>query len=240
MLCRAARASAGLLSGERHSETDRGAHAVAPQVRTAGPRVRVCLLQQHLQDHAVLLRRLDAPSPRDPDSVLWLFRDNNWAEENLRNEAQARGISAERLIFSARIALPEHLARHRLADLFLDTRPCNAHTTASDALWAGLPIVTCAGRSFPARVAGSLLHAIGLPELVTTELADYEALALELARKPEMLASLRRRLRDNRTTAPLFDSDRHRRHIEAAYREMVRLWQGGEPPRAIAVPEIPA
>ena len=171
-----------------------------------------------------------------PDSVLWLFRDNKWAEENLRRAAQARGIAAERLIFAPRIALPEHLARHRVADLFLDTLPCNAHTTASDALWAGLPIVTCAGRSFPARVAGSLLHAIGLTELVTTELASYEALALDLARTPERLASLRGRLRDNRMTAPLFNSDRHRRHLEIAYREMVRLWRSGERPRAIAIP----
>ncbi|HKX09272.1 MAG TPA: tetratricopeptide repeat protein, partial [Stellaceae bacterium] len=138
-----------------------------------------------------------------PGAVLWLLSDNAWQESNLSREAQARGISPDRLVFAPRLYLPNHLARHRLADLFLDTFPCNAHTTASDALWAGLPLLTCMGRSFAARVAGSLLHAVGLPELVTGSLGDYEALALELARSPERLAALRARLQANRATAPL-------------------------------------
>ncbi|MGH7123289.1 MAG: tetratricopeptide repeat protein, partial [Stellaceae bacterium] len=171
-----------------------------------------------------------------PDSILWLVRDNIWAEENLRREAQARGVSQERLVFAPRLPLPEHLARHRLADLFLDTLPYNAHTTASDALWAGLPIVTCAGRSFAARVAGSLLTAVGLPELVATSLDEYEDIALKLARSPELLAMLRARLQANRATAPLFDAGRLARHLEAAYLEMLRLYHAGETPRSFAVP----
>ncbi len=171
-----------------------------------------------------------------PSAVLWLLRDNPWVEGNLRREAQARGVASERLVFAPRAYLPDHLARHRLADLFLDTFPCNAHTTASDALWAGLPLLTCAGRSFAARVAGSLLHAIGLPELVTTSPADYEALALALARSPERLAALRDRLRANRATSPLFDAGRLARHLEAAYLEMYRLHQSGMAPRSLAVP----
>ena len=117
-------------------------------------------------------------------SVLWLFGDNESAERNLRVEAQARGIDPSRLVFAGRLPLEEHLARHRLADLFLDTLPCNAHTTASDALWAGLPVLTREGTAFAGRVAASLLYAVGLPELVTHSIEDYEALALRLARDP--------------------------------------------------------
>jgi predicted O-linked N-acetylglucosamine transferase (SPINDLY family) len=124
-----------------------------------------------------------------PDSVFWLFGDNQLAEENLRREAAQRGVSPERLTFASRKPQSEHLARYRQADLFLDTLPCNAHTTASDALWAGLPLITCTGRSFHARVAGSPLQAVGLPELVTTDLSDYEALALKLAHERELLAN---------------------------------------------------
>jgi predicted O-linked N-acetylglucosamine transferase (SPINDLY family) len=173
-----------------------------------------------------------------PNSVLWLREDNHWAADNLRREAHARGVAPDRLVFAARCAVPEHLARHRLADLFLDTLPCNAHTTASDALWAGLPVLTCAGHSFAARVAGSLLHAVGLPELVTETLDDYEALALRLARDPALLGTLRARLADNRLTAPLFDSVRHCRHLEHAYQEMYSRWQRGEPVRSFAVPAM--
>jgi protein O-GlcNAc transferase len=171
-----------------------------------------------------------------PGSALWLLGDNPWQERNLRREAQARGVAPDRLVFAARAPLPEHLSRHRIADLFLDTLPCNAHTTASDALWAGLPLLTCAGRGFPARVAGSLLRAIGLPELVTTGLADYEALALDLARSPERLAAIRKRLHANRSTSPLFDAPRLCRHLEAAYLEMWRLYQASAPARAFVVP----
>jgi predicted O-linked N-acetylglucosamine transferase (SPINDLY family) len=139
-------------------------------------------------------------------------------------------------VFAPRLHLPEHLARHPLADLFLDTVPCNAHTTASDALWAGLPLLTCQGRSFTARVAGSLLHAVGLPELVTASLEEYEATALRLAGSPELLAELRGRLLANRAIAPLFDSRRLARHLEAAYLEMWRLNQTGAAPRSFSIP----
>jgi predicted O-linked N-acetylglucosamine transferase (SPINDLY family) len=171
-----------------------------------------------------------------PGAVLWLLGDNPWEERNLRREAQRRGVAPERLVFAPRRALPDHLARHSLADLFLDTFPCNAHTTASDALWAGLPLLTCAGRSFAARVAGSLLHSVGLPELVTHNLGDYEAMALKLARAPERLVEIRARLRESRATAPLFDAGRLARHLEAGYLEMWRLHQAGEAPRSFTVP----
>ena len=130
------------------------------------------------------------------------------------------------------------MARLPLADLLLDTLPFNAHTTASDALWAGLPVVTCAGSSFAARVAGSLLHAIGLPELITDNLVDYEALALRLAREPQMLAGLRAKLDRNRPNWPLFQTDRFRRHIESAYQTMWERSQRGEPPVDFAVAPI--
>ena len=170
-----------------------------------------------------------------PGSVLWLLRENPGAEANLRREAQARGIDPARLVFAGRLKVDEHLARHRLADLFLDTLPYNAHTTASDALWAGLPVLTCQGSAFAARVAGSLLHAVGLPELVTQNAADYEALALALARDNVRLKAIREKLARNRDTHPLFDTDRFRRHIEAAYLRMWEIWQRGEPPRSFAV-----
>jgi protein O-GlcNAc transferase len=168
-------------------------------------------------------------------SVLWLFRANRAAEGNLQKEAAARGIDPARLVFADRVSLEQHLARHRLADLFLDTLPYNAHTTASDALWAGLPLVTCRGNSFAGRVATSLLHAAGLPELVTNSLEDYEALALRLATEPALLAGLRKRLQQNRLTCPLFDTDRFRRHIEAAYETMWEIRQRGESPRSFTV-----
>jgi len=164
-----------------------------------------------------------------PGSVLWLLRDNEAAERNLRNEAAARGNDPARLIFAGRAKLEDHLARHRLADLFLDTLPYNAHTTASDALWAGLPVVTCQGSAFAGRVGASLLNAIGLPELVTHNLSDYEALALRLAQDPALLRGIRDKLASNRTTHPLFDTDRFRRNIEAAYRRMWETWQSVEP-----------
>ncbi len=175
---------------------------------------------------------------RVPGSVLWLLEDNRWAKENLRHEAQARGVDPARLIFAPRMDLGEHLARHRLADLFLDTLPCNAHTTASDALWAGLPVLTCAGGTFAGRVSGSLLHAVGLPELVTHHLPDYEALALKLAQDPGLLGTLHAKLARNRSTHPLFDTDRFRRHIESAYVTMWEICQRGERPRAFAVDPI--
>jgi protein O-GlcNAc transferase len=167
--------------------------------------------------------------------VLWLLDTSESVKQNLRREAAVRGVSGERLIFAPRMDLAEHLARHRAADLFLDTLPYNAHTTASDALWAGLPVLTCAGRSFAARVAGSLLHAVGLPELVTTSLEAYEALALKLARDLVRLAELRGRLERNRATAPLFDIERYRRHLEAAYETMWDRHVRGQSPQAFDV-----
>src|SRR5262249_40132872 len=133
---------------------------------------------------------------------------------------------------------PDHLARLTLADLFLDTLPCNAHTTASDALWVGVPVVTCLGETFAGRVAGSLLHAVGLPELATASLGEYEALARKLATDPPSLATIRARLERNRLRHPLFDTDRFRRHIEAAYMTMWEKWQRGERPRSFAVAPI--
>ena len=168
-------------------------------------------------------------------SMLWLLSDNTSAERNLRMEAQARGIDAARLVFANRLPLEDHLARYRLADLFLDTLPCNAHTTASDALWTGLPVVTWLGESFAGRVAASLLNAIGLPELVTHSIEDYEALALRLAKDPALLEGYRNQLAKNRLTHPLFDADRFRRHIEAAYLQIWETWQRGEQPKGFAV-----
>jgi len=129
----------------------------------------------------------------------------------------------------------EHLARQTLADLFLDTLPSNAHTTASDALWAGLPLLTCTGTAFPGRVAGSLLKAVGLPELIAPTLERYEALALELATTPAMLAGLRAKLAGNRTAYPLFDTERFCRHVESAYVTMWQRYQRGEPPACFEV-----
>jgi predicted O-linked N-acetylglucosamine transferase (SPINDLY family) len=169
-------------------------------------------------------------------SVLWLSAVNAGAAERLRREAQQRGIDAERLVFAPRLPRNEdHLARHRLADLFLDTIYYNAHTTASDALWAGVPVLTCWGSTFAGRVAGSLLHAVGLPELVTFSLADYEALALKLASDPALLGSLRQKLAHNRERYPLFDTGRFTRHIETAYTTMWERHQRGEPPESFAV-----
>ncbi len=168
-------------------------------------------------------------------SVLWLLGDNKSAERNLRMEAQACGIDPARLVFASRLPLEGHLARYRVADLFLDTLPVNAHTTASDALWAGLPVVTRLGQSFAGRVAASLLNAIGLSELVTHSIEDYAALALRLAKDPSLLAGYRNQLAKNRLTHPLFDTDRFRRHIEASYLQMWEIWQRGEQPRSFAV-----
>jgi protein O-GlcNAc transferase len=173
-----------------------------------------------------------------PGSVLWLLDDNAGAKRNLAREAQARGVDAQRLVFAAR-AMPEtHLARHRFADLFLDTLPCNAHTTASDALWMGVPVLTCLGQAFAGRVAGSLLHAVGLPELVTHSLEDYEAMARRLVAEPATLQGLETRLEAGRLTAPLFDSARLCRHIEAAYLEMWETHRRGEGPRGFAVRDV--
>jgi protein O-GlcNAc transferase len=173
-------------------------------------------------------------------STLWLLRDHDGTAQNLRGQAQKCGIDPLRLVFAGRMPPEDHLARHRLADLFLDTLPYNAHTTASDALWMGLPVVTQLGDAFAGRVAASLLDAIGLPELVTHNIEDYERVALQLAKDPALLDRYRNRLAANRTTQPLFDADRFRRHIEAAYLKMWEIRQCGGQPRAFAVDAEPA
>ena len=164
------------------------------------------------------------------NSVLWLFAPNSTAAANLRREAEQRGVSPERLVFADRADPADHLARHRHADLFLDTLPYNAHTTASDALWAGVPVLTCIGATFAGRVAASLLKAVGLDELITHSLRDYETLARKLAGDESRLAALKDRLVCHRTTYPLFDTERFVRHIEAAYVTMWQRYQRGEAP----------
>jgi predicted O-linked N-acetylglucosamine transferase (SPINDLY family) len=168
-------------------------------------------------------------------SVLWLFRDNKNTETNLCREAAGHRIDPARLVFADPLPHGDHLGRLHLADLFLDTLPYNAHTTASDALWAGLPVLTCQGKSFAGRVAASLLTAVGLPELVTNSLEEYEALGLRLATDPSLRSELRERLRKNRLDCPLFDTERFCRHIETAYMIMWELWQRGEKPRSFSV-----
>jgi predicted O-linked N-acetylglucosamine transferase (SPINDLY family) len=173
-----------------------------------------------------------------PGSVLWLLADHAATRRNLIREAVQRGVDAERLVFAQRLPHAEHLARLAQADLFLDTLPYNAHTTSSDALWAGVPVLTCCGQAFAGRVAMSLLHAVGLPELVTDTLADYETEALRLAGSPARLQSLRERLAQRRTQAPLFDTARFRRHLEAAYTVMWQRHQHGLAPEAFEVPAL--
>jgi predicted O-linked N-acetylglucosamine transferase (SPINDLY family) len=168
-------------------------------------------------------------------SVLWLLGDNPAAEGNLRRQAQVRGIDPARLVFAPRVSAMDHLARHGHADLFLDTLPFNAHVTASDALWAGLPIVTCLGSAFAGRVAASLLHGAGLPELITSDLDKYEQLSLRLAREPKLLAELRSKLNVKRGRCPLFDTGRFGRNLEAAYQAMSERAQRGEQPSSFAV-----
>ncbi|HLX24657.1 MAG TPA: tetratricopeptide repeat protein [Usitatibacter sp.] len=155
-------------------------------------------------------------------SVLWVLGDNETAMRNLRGEAERRGIAASRLVFANRLPLAEYIARYRLADLFLDTLPYNAHSTASDALWSGLPVITRAGDTFAGRVGASLLHAVGLPELITETVAQYEDLAAHLATQPDAMRDVRRRLEENRLSMPLFDAPRFARDLEAAYREMLK------------------
>ena len=161
-----------------------------------------------------LLARVDG-------SMLWLIADNVWAADNLRGQARARGISPDRLVFAEKMPQADHLARHKHADLFLDTFAVNAHTTASDALWAGVPVLTKLGSSFVARVAGSLLTAIDMPELITLSAAHYEQRALDIAANADELATLKAKLARNRLTKPLFDTGRYTRDIEALYERLV-------------------
>jgi protein O-GlcNAc transferase len=168
-------------------------------------------------------------------SVLWLLESNPTATRNLMCEAECRGVSSDRLIFAGHVSAELHLARLSLADLSLDTLPYNAHTTASDALWAGLPLVTCLGSSFPGRVAASLLRAVDLPELITRNFDEYETLAVNLAHQPARLDALRQKLSANRINASLFDTACFRRHIESAYSTMWDIYRHGEPPRSFEV-----
>ncbi|WP_247872964.1 glycosyltransferase family 41 protein [Azospirillum sp. TSH64] len=173
---------------------------------------------------------------RVPGSVLWLLDGPAEVAANLRGVAEDRGVAPERLVFAPRLPGPAHLARHRLADLFLDSAPVGAHTTASDALWAGLPMLTVPGRSFAGRVAASLLHAAGLPELAVADWDAYEATAQRLAMQPAELAAFKLRLERARATAPLFDTDRFARSIESAFTTMWDIHAAGESPRGFAVP----
>ncbi len=168
-------------------------------------------------------------------SALWLLADNAAAANNLRKEAASRNVDAERLIFAERMPPPEYLARYRIADLFLDTLPYNAGTTASDALWAGLPVLTCLGEAVAGRVAASLLKAIHLPELIASTPEAYEAVAIELASSPDRLAEIKRKLAENRLTTPLFDTRLFTNHIEAAYTKMYERYQADLAPEHIYV-----
>ena len=158
-------------------------------------------------------------------SVLWLYQDNPWVVDSLKTKALHHGVNENSLVFAEYMSLAEHLARHRQADLFLDTLPYNAHTTASDALWAGLPVLTLMGRSFASRVAASLLNAIGLPELITNTQEEYEALAIQLAKNPKKFADIKLRLDSNRLTAPLFDTPLFTKNLESAYIKMYERYQ---------------
>ena len=175
-----------------------------------------------------------------PDSVLWMPQFNSTARGNLVREAASRGIEAARLLFAPFLAAPEdHFARLSLADLFLDTLPYNAHSTASDALWAGVPVLTCLGETLAGRVAASLLHAVGLPELVGKSLDEYEAMALTLARNPDRLLALRAKLKNNRQTRHLFDMSRFTRNLETAFATMCKRQRLGEEPATFAVEPPP-
>jgi predicted O-linked N-acetylglucosamine transferase (SPINDLY family) len=170
-----------------------------------------------------------------PGSVLWLLEGNTAIRQNLSREAQQRGIDPGRLVFAPRMALPEHLARHRQADLFLDTFYYNAHTTTSDALWAGLPVLTCLGNTFAGRVAASCLAAVGLPALTTHSHDEYEALALKLARDPNALAAIKNTLAQHRASHPLFNTQLFTQHIEQAYSTMWQLHLQNLPPQHFIV-----
>src|SRR5712671_178027 len=172
-------------------------------------------------------------------SVLWLLQDNAAAAANLRREAKERGVAPARLVFAVRTTPAEHLSRQRLGDLFLDTSPYTAHTTCSDALWVGLPVVTYLGPTFAARVAGSLLNAVGLPELVTGSPGEYENLALHLAQDAGALAAVKAKLVGNRDTNALFDTARFTRNLEKAFTRMVDRQRSGVPPQAFAVEAEP-
>ena len=168
-------------------------------------------------------------------SVLWLLESNIKTRENLKDQAYRRGIDPSRLIFAERLPLNEHLARHKAADLFIDTFPCNAHTTCSDALWAGLPILTLQGETFASRVASSLLNAIGLPELITKNSYEYEKKAIELGNDLSKVIDLKKKLEFNKFTKPLFNIKLFTSHIEQAYLEIYKRYNENQKPENIEI-----
>ena len=170
-------------------------------------------------------------------SVLWLLESNIWAKENLLNEASVRGVAPERLIIAQKVPHEQYLSQFRQADLFLDTFNYNAGATASNALWAGLPVITKLGNGYTARMAGSLLASLGLPELITTKETEYEELALKLATNPEQLASIKQKLAVNRSSKPLFNTELFTKHLEDGYQKAYQRYFDGKEPEAIYVPE---
>ena len=172
-----------------------------------------------------------------PQSILWLMLDNKRAEENLRRKAKTRGINSERLFFAKKLPKDEHLSRLKLADLGLDTRIYNGHTTTSDALWAGTPVVTLQGNHFASRVSSSILSALGMPDLITYTLEEYEALAVRLAHDPNGLKAIKYKIAQNQLKMPLFDTSRFVRSLELAYKKMWDIFLSGELPRQIQVLE---
>jgi predicted O-linked N-acetylglucosamine transferase (SPINDLY family) len=169
--------------------------------------------------------------------VLWLAQASAPAERNLKREAERRGVSSDRIIFAPFVASPEqHLARISLGNLFLDTFPYNAHATACDFLWAGVPVLTLTGGAYAGKVGASVLAAAGLERLITHSLREYETLALHLARTPAELQAIRHSLANTRAGCPLFDTQRYTYHLEAAYLAMWSRYQNGEPPANLAVP----
>jgi predicted O-linked N-acetylglucosamine transferase (SPINDLY family) len=202
---------------------------------TTGKGIRFRLFNNNYKITAPVFKRWMSLLKAVEGSVLWLLRDNPEAEANLIKEAVKDGIDSRRLIFTERLPFDEYLARHCLADLFLDTLPYNAHSTGSHALWAGLPVLTCLGNSFAGRVGASMLNAVGLHELVTNGLDEYEGLALKLATDAPLLQSIRRKLAQNRVTFPLFNADRFRRHLESAYLQMWELYRLGDKPKGFSI-----
>ena len=172
---------------------------------------------------------------RVENSVLWLFEDNEFISNNLKREAENNGVSFDRIIFAKRLSQQDHLARHRQADLFLDTLPYNAHTTASDALWCGIPVITLMGNSFPARVAGSLLNAVGLPELITQSPEEYEELAVKLANNPDLLKKIKNKLETNRLQMPLFNTELFCKHLESAYKKVYERYLSNLNPEHLSI-----
>jgi protein O-GlcNAc transferase len=172
---------------------------------------------------------------RVPGSSFFLYAGNEVAERNLRKEALRRGVEPRRLVFGKYLAQEDYLARFRTMDLFLDTLPYNAGTTASDALWAGLPVLTCAGQAFAGRVAASLLNAIELPELITSTQVQYENLAVQLAENPQQMTDIKQKLAQNRLTSALFDTRAFTRHLEAAYTRVEERRRAGLVPQIILV-----